>query len=335
MSSKLQPPSVLAFERKLSPSDAQMFAGNWEGDTWHPIALQEKAIRGTISNRLASKIAKDPLKLDAKVEKPNPQTIDYAALPTDLDTLKVRFTLRVLGGVSIPSVCNDVDYRKVLQEKVDAYAQEEGFNTLARRYALNLANARFLWRNRLGAQAISVSIINQADGKCWTFDSYQFSLRKAQVNDPQVEALAEVIAKTLAGGENDWALLEVEAKVRLGKGQEVFPSQEMVLDKSSSKKSRILYQVNGVAGIHSQKIGNALRTIDDWHPMVEDLGVIAIEPYGSVTTAGVACRRPTEKKDFYNLFDNWVTKDKELTTDELHYVVAVLIRGGVFGEAKE
>ena len=47
--------SVLAFERKLANSDALMFAGKWDdinGGVWQPIHIQEKAVRGTISNRL-------------------------------------------------------------------------------------------------------------------------------------------------------------------------------------------------------------------------------------------------------------------------------------------
>jgi len=48
--------SVLAFERKLANSDAQMFAGNWKDSNdarkWQPIEIQDKAVLGTISNRM-------------------------------------------------------------------------------------------------------------------------------------------------------------------------------------------------------------------------------------------------------------------------------------------
>ena len=128
-------------------------------------------------------------------------------------------------------------------------------------------------------------------------------------------------------------LLQVAAFVRIGAGQEVFPSQELILDKGSSKKSRTLYDVDGVAAIHSQKIGNALRTIDTWYPEASGNGPIAVEPYGSVTTQGKAYRQPKEKVDFYNLLDSWVIKDKVPELEQQHFVIATLIRGGVFGEA--
>ncbi|HHH1370443.1 TPA: type I-F CRISPR-associated protein Cas7f/Csy3, partial [Yersinia enterocolitica] len=41
------------------------------------------------------------------------------------------------------------------------------------------------------------------------------------------------------------------------------------------------------------------------------------------------------KMDFYTLLDNWVTKGNKPETEQQHYVMAVLIRGGVFGEKGE
>jgi CRISPR-associated protein Csy3 len=66
--------SVLAFERKLDPSDALFGAGCWDdrddGETWIAVGVREKSVRGTISNRLATK-DQDPAKLDASIQSPN------------------------------------------------------------------------------------------------------------------------------------------------------------------------------------------------------------------------------------------------------------------------
>ena len=69
MSEKLTTASVLAFERKLDPSDALFHAGDWQTrDTWQPLAVREKSVRGTISNRLKTK-DQDPAKLiEARTE---------------------------------------------------------------------------------------------------------------------------------------------------------------------------------------------------------------------------------------------------------------------------
>lgn len=322
--------SVLAFERKLATSDAMMYAGKWQGSDWQPIEVKEKAVRGTISNRLKNAIASDPTKLDAEIQKANLQHVNTASLPTDADTLKVVFTLRVLGNLSTPSVCNDMVYQNTLEQVIEGYIREHGFKELARRYATNLANGRFLWRNRIGAEHVQIKVAT--GDRSWTFNGHDFSLREFVQENTALNQLATTIEQGLS--RQLWVMLEVEAQVRLGAGQEVFPSQELVLD-SNSSNSRVLYQVAGVAGIHSQKIGNALRTIDTWHPRVDELGAIAIEPYGSVTSRGVACRQPKEKMDFYTLLDNWVTKGIKPEVDQQHYVMAVLIRGGVFGEKSE
>jgi CRISPR-associated protein Csy3 len=123
----------------------------------------------------------------------------------------------------------------------------------------------------------------------------------------------------------------------VGKAQEVYPSEELVLDKSTSKekKSKILYSNNGIAAMHIQKIGNALRTIDTWYPSFKDVeqsaGPIAIEPYGAVTNLGTAFRTPKDKQDFYTFFDAFALGEKLARVEDEHYVMATLVRGGVFG----
>lgn len=337
---KLKTASVLAFERKLDPSDALFFAGDWaDRDApvpWRPVRVREKSVRGTISNRLKTK-DQDPAKLDALIENPNLQTVDVAALPANADTLKVQFTLRVLSGVGDPSACNDAAYRAKLVSTVRGYVQQQGLSELARRYAANLANGRFLWRNRVGAELAEVQVAHLRDGLVaskWTFQALEHSLRDVATPETLVP-LTALIEAGLAG--RDHVLLQVTAFVRIGAGQEVFPSQELILDRSRTNKSKTLYAVGDaddkVAAIHSQKIGNALRTIDTWYPGAEENGPIAVEPYGSVTTQGKAYRQPKDKQDFYNLLDAWVLKDKVPALEQQHFVVATVIRGGVFGDA--
>ncbi|WP_242414204.1 type I-F CRISPR-associated protein Cas7f/Csy3 [Salinivibrio sp. MA427] len=51
-----------------------------------------------------------------------------------------------------------------------------------------------------------------------------------------------------------------------------------------------------------------------------------------MTNRGAAYRQPKEKNDFYNLLDGWMLKDKTPTLEQQHYIMAMLIRGGVFGK---
>ena len=300
------------------------------------LTVREKSVRGTISNRLKAK-DQDPAKLDAAIENPNLQTVDVAALPAEADTLKVQFTLRVLGGAGTPSACNSAAYQAKLLATVQGYVQQHGFGELARRYAANLANGRFLWRNRAGAEQVEVTVEQMQNGQAahtWSFDALALNTRAVGAINTEAKGLDELgqaMAAGLAGSQH--VLLRITAFVRQGAGQEVFPSQELILDKDSAGKSKTLYHVDGVAAIHSQKIGNAIRTIDTWYEGAEELGPIAVEPYGSVTTQGKAYRQPKQKLDFYTLLDNWLLKDQVPPAEQQHFVMAVLIRGGVFGDA--
>jgi CRISPR-associated protein Csy3 len=339
---KLKTASVLSFNRHLDPSDGRMFAVSWgdiaKGTGNIAITIQEKSVRGTISNRPKNSKEIDPAYIDAAVNKANLQTVDVAALPQGKDTVAVSFTLRILPNVGRPSACNDVGFAERLDAVVSAYESENKFMDLASRYAVNLANGRFLWRNRIGAENVTVSVARIVDGKvneALNFNALSNRLSEADVHQDQradLQKLSNWIQAGLNGDEH--VLLKVTGFARLGEGQEVYPSQELILDTSNTKgaKSKTLYSFeNKEAGIHSQKIGNALRTIDTWYPNAEK--PIAVEPYGSVTSEGKAYRQPKEKQDFYSLFDAWVNEGKVPSIEQQHYVMAVLVRGGVFGES--
>lgn len=332
MATKLKTASVLAFERKLDISDAFFWQKDSKDDTASaiPVPIREKSVRGTISNRLKSAIAADPVKLDAEIEKPNLQRVDAAALDDDKDTLIVRWSCKALPFDGAPYVCNDQAYQTALVKTVQGYLEIQGVQELARRYAANIANARWLWRNRMGAEDITVSVRNGSE--TITFAQVErIGLNDFTHSSPELDQLSGWLAAGLSG--QAFTILYIEAQVRVGYGQEVYPSQELILD-TGSRKSKVLYQINGKAGMHSQKIGNAIRTIDTWYGETNEAPFpIAVEPYGSVTTLGMAFRQPRQKKDFYSIFDAWVLDGKAPALADQHFAMAVLIRGGVFGES--
>ncbi|NOR71759.1 MAG: type I-F CRISPR-associated protein Csy3 [Methylomarinum sp.] len=332
--SKENTPSVLAFEKKLVPSDGFMYGTTWENrnESVKSLKLIEKSVRGVISNRL--KTTQDA---DEETKKANLQKVDNCALEADQDTLKLNFTLKVLSGVEYPSACDNKLFNDSYIEVVKHYIQDEKFTELAKRYAINIANARFLWRNRVGVEKLEVQVKVMGDeNTSWTFDKNdKVEINNFESNSQKINELSEKIAHTLSG-DSEYLLLDITAFAKVGKAQDVYPSEEMVLDKSNikEKKSKILYQVNNQAAMHSQKIGNALRTIDTWYPdyIENNQRAIAIETYGSVTNLGVAYRKD-KKANFYTLFDKFARAEPLDNKEDEHFVMAVLVRGGVFGES--
>ena len=186
-----------------------------------------------------------------------------------------------------------------MREKINAFKEEDHFKTLAYRYAYNIANGRFLWRNRVSAEKVTIEVYQSEEDKPLVFDAHEFSLQNfdKKSTDGNLQALAKIIQIGL-NADDDFTFLKVIAYVKLGNGQHVFPSQEM----NMGEKGKVLFQLDHCAAIHNVKIGNALRTLDDWY--VDAKFPIAAEPYGSVTQRGQAYRK--SKTMFANmLWRSW------------------------------
>jgi len=325
-------PTVLAFDRKLEPSDALMYSGNWEAiktdEAWDKIKLFERRNRAVKSN-FKQEVLEDEEELQKQIAEANLAWGDDAALLHEHDTLKVRFSLRVVSGIDQPSVCNRPVFEDAFTERVGGFVQKN-LDDLAKRYAYNIANGRFLWRNRVDADEAIVIVTHPSLSVPLEFNTFDYSLKETSSSNESVAKLAELIKTALLGEKG--TLLTINAYVKLGSGQRVWPSQEMVMNTAKGEKSRHLFSLNGCAAMHCEKIGNALRTIDDWYPDFEKTHKpIAIEAYGSVTQRGVAYR--SSRNDFKTLLLKWLN-DKELSSDDKSFVVAMIIRGGVFGEGE-
>lgn len=326
-------PTVLAFDRKLEPSDGLMYSGNWSEiankGQWEAIPLIDRRNRGVKSN-FTREVLEDEDELQKQIQEPNPVWGDDALLPHNHDTLKVSFTLRVIGGLDAPAACNKATYQNRLEEVVKEYIEEFHFEELAKRYANNIANGRFLWRNRISGEKLKVFVRENESDEAIEFDAYDdYDLKNVVIEDDNINRLQQIIANGFIGAK--YALLKIDAFVKLGEGQRVWPSQEMRMNTPKGEKSRYLFNLNGFAAMHSQKLGNALRTIDDWY--MEGAQPIAVEPFGSVTHKGLAMRR--SRNDFNSIAKRWlVERDGSLTDPEKHFVIAVLIRGGVFSQGE-
>ncbi len=161
------------------------------------------------------------------------------------------------------------------------------------------------------------------DNKTYNIENQKYNLNEFNYDDDKLARLTQIIKQGLVG-EQGFCFLEVDAYVKLGAGQHVFPSQEM----NMGEKRKSLFKIKDQAAMHNVKIGNALRTVDTWYEQDAKFP-IAAEPYGAVTQRGQAYR--PSSNDLYTLMINWVN-NKEVSPEEQAYVVSNLIRGGVFSK---
>lgn len=334
------PSSVLAFSRAFEISDAIFLQCNSNTPQQEKsVVLRNKYVKCAFNQRNIK---------DEDAAKANLQLFDIATLGLNEDTLIVRFSIRVKAFDGTAEYCNSALVQENIKLRISEYIKEYGFDELSRRYAANLANARWLWRNRVSAESVTVTIKNKGESVVIQ-DAKKLPLNSFDNYPKEVNTVADWIKKGLKG--ESGILLEVEARALIGVKQEVFPSQELTIDANSkSNKSKVLYYIyednERKAAMHSQKIGNAFRTIDDWYPQAQY--PISVESYGAVPAIGTAFRLPSKKLDFFYLFDNWVmhnglpTTDKEgkttftpLSENDKHYVVASMLRGGVFSNSSK
>lgn len=320
MSKKIKLPTVFAMIGSFAVSNGLMFGVDENGKEI-PVEIMSKTVKGTISNESDGKKAEKP----EDIAKANIQTVDVANLPVGTDTLRLKFGFKVVPNVLRPSACNNQDYRAVLDDFVDTYIENDGMDEIADRYAHQILSGDYLWRNK---DCLDLDIRVEVKTRDGVIEA-----RNKNGSLEGFDELKNVINDSLIG-KNSVAFVSVVADAKMDELAEVYPSQDFVDDNSKSKH---LYYIEneGVkhAAMHSQKIGNALRTIDDWYG--DDVRKIAVEPYGVDQEKGVAFRKESDKNSLYTYLrklDTHLEELKENGVQDHHlFIIACFVRGGVFG----
>lgn len=355
-------PANLSFIRSVEPTSGAMSAVKFSGEPSLravfseassairvPVRVTATTIRGTISNDHKDSPEKRIGTGEKSLNAANIATVEQALLPSDAEHLLVTWAVRFAGHARAPAMCSSPGFRDALSALVEAYAEKDGFQELAKRYVLNIANGAWLWRNRFG-QSVEVRIAQGDTAVCFSEDDIDMSqgFEFSAVLDADKRAFLQQVAQEVAaalGGDKP-AFLEVAGLVHMGAGAEVYPSQEfssketekVVKGKDADKVAKVLSKQmttsgDWVATIHPQKIGNALRTIDTWHG-AQDVGAIAVEPYGANTHQGVVYR--AKGNDLYTFLKNpelLIAELEEGVSGKHHFVIGCLVRGGVYGFA--
>ncbi|MDE3020554.1 MAG: type I-F CRISPR-associated protein Csy3 [Pseudomonadota bacterium] len=339
-----QLPAIVSFTRSIVITDGIM-SSIMAGGSSKPVEVIRHGIRGT------QNIVGDEDKVGG--EAINVQDTDTAKLDANAVGLRVEFEMRMLALKDSLNACNDSDaskskeFREGIVDFIDRANQSSGLIEVANRYARNIANGRWLWRNRTMAEKINVTA---RIGK----DSIEFSALDIPLNSfgnysNDEKTLGSHIARGMRGNP---VSIEIMADVDFGiEGAiEVFPSQNYLSGKKDDPRlkgfARSLYKYGapekfiptdnnrvGFAAIRDQKIGNALRTIDTWYPdTIKNNGLpIAVEPNGANIMANNFFRKNSESA--FKLYLDLAKIDPN--TEQGMFCIASLIRGGVYSGGDE
>ena len=319
---------MLAYARSISPTFGRMYFETENGR--HPLTLDRITIRGTKSQ---AKV-KETEQGDANI-----QTVDVCFLPENSDRLVIEYGVKFTPSSVKPENCDSDDVRENFDEFTERMYEQGGYRDLSERYLDQIGSGEWAWKNNDYAASREVVI---RDGE----RTVRFSGGETQDLDGR-KAMIDAMAHAMAGKIDRPYRIEVEGSFDMGPGQEVFPSQEFVEAGQSNKEGGVSKVLCGLsykgreirhAALHPQKIGNAIRRIDRWHGQGDF--VISVEPYGAVTTEARA-HRPN-RNAFYTLRKlprmrkrvSALKDGEEYNNDDL-FVLACLIRGGVYGEGGE
>ena len=353
-------PSNLSWRRSVDVSEGLMWSV--VGDGLVPVEVTETTIRGAIASYNAGfDKAGNPLEGEAltnaqKPDKPNIQRIQTATLDPRANVLNITFSVGIHGANASPDACNSREYMDILNGFRTAATNASLYEELACRQVWALANGGVLWRNGVGTdKRIVVNAVTSTGEINCDFDAQALSGRRnysaypgwdavvAADRNGQAQLLVDAWATSLKG--HDYLSLKVSASVRLFHGAEVWPSQEFSSeDKSSSKNdvTRILSfrktefegkAIQRHATLHTQKLGNALRCVDEWHGS-EVHGALPVEAFGWIQNEAQAIR--TSKNDAYTilrklpLISASLEAGEEKSRGEALFALSIIIRGGVY-----
>lgn len=338
-------PGVMSLKRTVVITDGVMSSVLKDGST-RLVDVTRHGIRGT-QNIVNDASGKDTSgKKDREVS--NIQETDTAKLDADAVEMRVEFEMRFLPISSAIDACSDKDpkivesFKKSIEGFATRSANSNGLKEVAARYARNIANGRWLWRNRTAAESIKVSV--EIGGEKIEFDALSIPLNDFSDCSEDEKKLAAHIARGMSGQQA--TVVKVTADVDFGvKGAvEVFPSQNYI-DGKPKGFARSLYKYGvpnkisktdnnrvGYAAIRDQKIGNAIRTIDTWYAEFKETGVpIAIEPNGANLDTQRFFRKNSSSAFMLFLQLNEIDPD----TEQGMFCIASLVRGGVYSGGKD
>lgn len=343
-------PGVLAFNRGHVVTDGEMFneiGGQFEN---HPVLVMRHGIRGT--QNVNDGKGNEETAANGARNVSNIQITESAKLESNADALIVRFGLSMLDMADSLHSCAAADrdagkmMRATFTDFVERAKTSAGILEVARRYARNLANGRWLWRNRSIARAIGIEVTGK-NGVIATFDARAVPLNTfGDYSEGEIK-VAEEIVKQMRGKSLDGLTVTARITLPTQGAVEVFPSQNYVENKPKGF-ARPLYKlghpepadrsevqdtrVMGRAALRDQKIFNAIRTIDTWYPAFDETGFpIAVEPLGASLAQQEFYR--AGKASSFDMLKRLAQIDPD--SAEGMFCIAALDRGGVYGESDQ
>ncbi len=273
----------------------------------------------------------------------NPQFIEECYVKPGVDEIYCAFSLRIRANSLTPDICSDDEVRSKLSILAKIYKELNGYKELAHRYARNILLGTWLWRNRQ-CRNITIEVTN-SELDTFAVEHVQKLSWYGHWDGNSTECLERLTAylERALSAPTEYFYMDVKAKMRVGWGDEVYPSQEFLDSREDGIPTKQLATVELLSGketvaFHGQKVGAALQSIDDWWHENADKP-LRVNEYGADRECVIARRHVTHGNDFYQLLRNtehWIESmnASETIPNDVHFIMSVLIKGGLFNCSK-
>ncbi|WP_295895779.1 type I-F CRISPR-associated protein Csy3 [uncultured Vibrio sp.] len=273
----------------------------------------------------------------------NPQFIEECYVKPGVDDIYCAFSLRIRANSLNPDVCSDDEVRHKLSSLAKTYKELNGYSELAHRYAKNILLGTWVWRNR-ECRKFTIEVTT-SDSETVVIDNATRLSWYGHWDEASTECLEKLTAYLMRAlsDPSEYFYMDVKAKIGVGWGDEIYPSQEFLDSREDGVPTKQLATVELQSGketvaFHGQKIGAALQSIDDWWHEEADKP-LRVNEYGADREYVIARRHVTLKNDFYQLLrntENWIESMTATQTipNDVHFIMSVLIKGGLFNCSK-
>lgn len=302
-----------------------------------PLPIKKTSLRG-LKSSYSEGYSTDKTKTNPHaLAQPNIIYADYCMPPVVAEEVFCDFSLRISANTMTPEICHSEEAQAKLTCFVEKYAELGGFSELAKRIAKNILMGTWLFRNKEKQPSIKVTSpsgksysVKQSASLSWDINSW----KKGDLNT--LNKLSGEIANAMINRTIFWQA-KISASIPVAPCEEIFPSQ--LMDTKNRDKQLISIPFDSdrqTAALTPQKIGAGLAMIDDWY--AKDAHPIRVTEYGGDKHLGVSLRHPSKKTDFYTLIKMLEAQQSDLDKvqslqdipDNIHYLMSVLIKGGLF-----
>ena len=235
-------------------------------------------------------------------------------------------------------------YREAIGSFTQKALNSESLKDLSCRYARNILNGRWLWKNRKYASNILITVREREGDVIASSNALTVSMNDFDGFSDAENVIGELILENLKGNTTTGLIVNAEVDFGVDGVFEIFPSQN-----KTPSKEKSLYCVNkakytpmtasnpqvlmGQAAFTGRKIANAIRTIDTWYSEYDDTGYPIATEINGASLSDLKFYRPLgkDKTSGFDIIKN--INELDINSTDAEFLMSLFVRGALMTQS--